>query len=83
MLIHAGDFLAEWGQGPMEFLDFLEWMKELPHRKKLLTAGHVTVRLVGGCSFASDVYSDYGVEIWMTSDGTTVCVPADCMARAH
>ena len=23
----------------MEFLDFLEWMKQLPHGKKLITAG--------------------------------------------
>lgn len=39
VLIHAGDFMAEWSQGPFDFLDFLEWMKQQPHGKKLVTAG--------------------------------------------
>jgi len=39
VLIHAGDFLAEWGHGENEFLDFLAWLKQLPHQKKMVTAG--------------------------------------------
>jgi len=40
VLIHAGDFLAEWGHGENEFLDFLAWLKQLPHQKKMVTAGN-------------------------------------------
>lgn len=62
MLIHAGDFLAEWGHGPMEFLDFLEWMKELPHHKKLLTAGnHDRIVEKMGPVRAAEVFGRVGV----------------------
>ena len=44
MLIHAGDFLAEWGHGENEFLDFLAWLKQLPHQKKMVTAGQDATR---------------------------------------
>ncbi|CAE7906224.1 Mpped1 [Symbiodinium necroappetens] len=40
VLIHAGDCLAEWGNGVKELEDFAAWLHALPHREKLVTGGN-------------------------------------------
>ena len=40
MLIHAGDFLAEWDHSEAQLSDFASWLASLPHAAKIVCAGN-------------------------------------------
>mmetsp|Transcript_54567 Transcript_54567/g.170550 ORF Transcript_54567/g.170550 Transcript_54567/m.170550 type:complete len:296 (-) Transcript_54567:30-917(-) len=40
VLLHAGDCLAEWGNGVRELQDFAAWLGGLPHAEKLVVGGN-------------------------------------------
>ena len=40
VLIHAGDFLAEWDHSEAQLSDFASWLASLPHAAKIVCAGN-------------------------------------------
>ena len=40
ILIHSGDFLAQWANGPADLSRFARWLAKQPHEHKLVCAGN-------------------------------------------